>query len=145
MIGCRIAYVLDPYLAVFRQSELSNRTERAAIEAEIGCEAADSIRYDADHTLFFDDGGLRDGITHYTMLEGYPDPLVGKLVLLHSDFSEQKPTLSMQRALARFQCYRAVMDPIIKTSSTVKDDLTNFITGVSEFKLRIEQVVIAIR
>lgn len=145
MIGCRIAYVLDPYLAVLRQSELSDRAELTAIEAEIGCDAVDSIRYDADHTLFFDDSGLRDGITHYTRLEGYPDPLVGKLVLLHSDSNEQKPTLSMQDVLARFQCYRAVMDPIIKTSSTVTADLTNFISGVTGFTLRIEQFSIAIR
>ena len=82
MIGTRIAYVLDPQMAVFRQAKLSEGEGFKAIKNEIGSDAIDTLHLDSDHSLFFDDEGLRGSITHYTMLEGHPDPLAGRLLLL---------------------------------------------------------------
>src|SRR5690606_15353171 len=117
MIGTRIAYVLDPQMAVFRQAKLSEGEGFKAIKNEIGSDAIDTLHLDSDHSLFFDDEGLRGSITHYTMLEGHPDPLAGRLLLLADDPDEKQPGLSMEKALARFRCYRAVLDPVFETTN----------------------------
>lgn len=141
--GRRI-YLLDPAQAEFRAVEVSV-LGMDVISAHLGCIAADSIRFDECHLLFFDDEGLRDGISHYTTIEGYPDPLGGRLILASSnEVIASGPLISMEAALSRFRCYRAVMDPIIEQSCVFNGDVMSFISTVSGFRTRIEPVGIRI-
>lgn len=140
----RIIYLLDPAQAAFRAVEVS-MLGTEVISAYLGCAAADSIRFDECHLLFFDDEGLRDGISHYTTIEGYPDPLGGRLILASSnDLIASGPLISMEAALSRFRCYRSVMDPIIERSCVSNGDIVSFISTVSGFRTRIEPVGIRI-
>lgn len=34
------------------------------------------------HTLFVDEEGLQDGLTAFKILEGFPQPIAGKIVLV---------------------------------------------------------------
>lgn len=144
MVEGRTFYLLDPAQAVFCAIEVST-LGAGIINAYLGCEAADSIRFDERHLLFFDDEGLRNGISHYTAIEGYPDPLGGRLILAPgNDLIASRPLISMEKALARFRCYRSVMDPIIDQLCVSKDDVVSFISAVSGFRTRIEPVSIRI-
>lgn len=137
-------YILDPHRAQFRIECVRDLTE-AAIEQLTQSDSVDSIAFDGEHALYFDDCGLKEGISHYTLLEGYPDPLVGILVLApRKGAPALRPTISLAEAAARFQLFRPVMDPIIKSSRISKGDMTSYISAVDSFTARIEQVPLQI-
>jgi len=144
MAGTRTVYLLDPQNALFEAIEIEVG-DQEAINTELECEAADSLRFDDHHTLYFDDQGLCRGMSQYTMLDGYPDPLGGKLLLAaNGDEDGAAPHMDLAEALNRFHCFRPVMDPVIVTSSTLRDGVISFISGVSQFTTRIEPMEIKV-
>jgi hypothetical protein len=144
MAGIRTVYLLDPESALFQAITITVGDESAIIN-ELGCEAVDFFRFDEQHTLFFDDEGLRAGISYYTIVDGFPDPLGGKLLLAaDEDEDGAAPHLELREAVVRFHCFRAVMDPIIVSSQSLRDDLVSFVSAVKGFATRIEPVDIEV-
>lgn len=144
MAGTSTVYLLDPQNALFEAIEIEVG-DHDAITWELECESADSLPFDENHTLYFDDAGLRAGISHYTILDGYPDPLGGKLLLAANDAEEgAAPYMDLAEALNRFHCFKPVMDPVIETSSDFRDDVVSFISGVTQFNTRIVQIEIKV-
>mgnify|MGYP001430075340 CR=1 FL=1 len=133
-----IVYVLDPVLAQFR-AQLVPELSPDAIREIIECTAVDSIPFDSEHTLYFDDEGLRNGLSHYTMLDGFPDPLIGKLLLAASSARNKAPLIPIGEAAARFHSYRPVIDPVIRSDRISRNDVTSFISAVEGFTARIER------
>lgn len=139
----RMVYILDPYLAIFRSAAICGRDIVSEIRQLVGAAGIDSFALDHDHSLYFDDAGLKDGITHYSMVDGHPDPLVGRLIIASSG-DTVTPTLSAQTALSRIHCYHPVMDPVIEKSRSETGQITVFLSAVTGFKLRIAPLEISI-
>jgi hypothetical protein len=80
--------------------------------------AFEFVRFDERHSLFVDEEGLRDGLTAFTIFEGYPQPLAGKIVLVGGDGREPytSPMISLEDAAAHFKCCRPVLDPVFATN-----------------------------
>ncbi|WLE00563.1 hypothetical protein PX860_27155 (plasmid) [Agrobacterium leguminum] len=134
-------YVITPadgFIWVRHISSFSN----SALGKEIGCQGVSSLPVEGEHIVYYDDEGLRDGIDHYFQLEGHPDPLVGKLLIASTRFD--RPTLSLESIASKFTLYKPVIDPIIKSTQTVVDDLRLYINGVDGFSARIISVDIQI-
>lgn len=76
------AYLLDPDpdTTIFRAFELPDGISFKPIHDLIGCRLIELVRFDERHSLFVDEEGLRDGLTAFTIFEGYPQPLAGKIV-----------------------------------------------------------------
>jgi hypothetical protein len=118
-------YLLDPTTAQIKRTpirELSAQCLRKLVE----CEALGTLSFDASHTLYFDDEGLVDSLSHYMLLDGHPDPLIGKVFLLANDAAA--PAISMAD----------VIDPVLKASSTTHADIVYYISAIEKFVPRIQ-------
>ncbi|MBB4590417.1 hypothetical protein GGE50_006349 [Rhizobium leguminosarum] len=137
----KTAYLLDPETTLFRPVKLQDGISFKPLYELIGCRLIEVVRFDEKHSLFVDEEGLRDGLTAFTLFEGYPQPLAGKLVLVGGDGSEPytSPLISIEDASAYFTCCRPVVDPVFATA----DELTPrglLITGaLLGFQLRFER------
>ncbi|TIM05514.1 hypothetical protein [Mesorhizobium sp.] len=67
------AYLLDPETTNFRAVEFPAGNSYKPLYDLISCQMIE-----VGHTLFIDEEGLRDGLTAFTIFEGYPQPLAGK-------------------------------------------------------------------
>ncbi len=69
--------------------------------------------FDTNHVLIGDEEGLRDGLTAFTVFDGYPQPLAGKIVLAGLDGSHVlPPQISIEEAAARLNVCKPVLDPV---------------------------------
>lgn len=141
MSNGHLAYAISPYPGQIRVQPFTDFTT-ASLTEFLECSAVDSFPFDGDHTLYFDDEGLQDGIDHYFALAGHTDPLVGKLLITanHGD----RPLLSMREVVLRFNLFRPVIDPVIKSSRVLRNDLILFTNTVDRFEARIAQFDIEI-
>lgn len=107
-------YSLESETAIFRAAELSDRNSIAAISNLIGSDLIQMIRFDDMHALFVEEEALRAGLTAFTIFDGYPTPLAGKIALLGGNGSQPycSPSITMTEAARRFQCCRPVLDPV---------------------------------
>lgn len=112
------AYLLDPETTIFRTVELPGGISFKPIYDLIGCRLIELVRFDERHSLFVDEEGLRDELTAFTIFEGYPQPLAGKIVLVGGDGREPytSPLISLEDAAAHFKCCRPVLDPVFATN-----------------------------
>ncbi|MAY64081.1 MAG: hypothetical protein CML29_17900 [Rhizobiales bacterium] len=141
----RIIYVLDPYSATLATVTIPDNDESGAYRRIIGSDGVDRVQFDRNHSLYFDDEGLADGITHYTMVDGHSDPMVGRLVIASDDAALSAPSLSAQSVLDRISCFQAVMDPVIRTTEATSEGMTTYVSAVSGFNFRVAPVTIRIR
>lgn len=141
----REVYLLDPHLECLFILNVKELITAAEIKTLIGSDSVDVLGFDSDHLIYFDDEGLRSGINHYTMLEGHPDPLVGKLLIAHRDLTRSVVFISPVEFLARLRCYKPVIDPVIESIETKYGHLTTFISAVTGFQTRIQATPIVIR
>ena len=133
------AYVLDPVQAQFK-AQLLPDVELNTIRTILGVEAVDTFAFDGQHTVYFDDEGLQNGLTHYITVQGQPDPVVGFLVLLaNADSGSRRPLMPIEDAASAFSLYRPVMDPIFSAVRASHGDLTTFVSAVEGFETRIER------
>jgi len=137
----RLVYILDPSAAEFRSVDLPDLSLTTIKEA-LGYDAVDTVKFDTDHVIFYNDNGLQHGISHYIRLSGHPDPFVGRILLASS--GDADPLLSAQDACARFALYKPVMDPVVTSSRASNGDHTTFISTVEGFDTRIEQFELAV-
>ncbi|NKJ40303.1 hypothetical protein [Rhizobium sp. SG570] len=134
MSHAHAAYLISPYPPQIKLQPL-NGLDATSLAEFLDYTAVDSIRFDANHTLYFDDEGLHDGIDHYFTLEGHSDPLVGKLLIIAN--SSNAPLIQMKEVANRFKLYRPVIDPVMKSSRAIIDDLVLFTNTVDRFEARI--------
>lgn len=134
-------YLVDPTTAQIRRvpiRELSPQCLRNLVD----CEALGTLSFDADHTLYFDDEGLVDSLNHYMLLDGHPDPLIGKVLLLANE--RAAPTISMAEMIARLNLYKPVLDPVLKAAATTRADVVYYLSAVEKFVPRIQRHIINI-
>ncbi|MER8374521.1 protein psiB [Mesorhizobium sp. M1406] len=114
-------YLLDPETSIFRAVEFPAGNSYKPLYDLIGCRMIEVVRFDERHSLFVDEEGLRDGLSAFTILEIYPQPLAGKIVLVDGDGSEPyaSPLISLEDAAACFKCCRPVVDPVFATGDEV--------------------------
>jgi hypothetical protein len=141
MIAPRIAYLIDPDTSKICK-KFFRRNQGAFIADAIDCDVVDVITFDGAHSLYFDDAGLRNGLNHYMMLDGYPDPLIGKLLLLSN--SAEEPSVSMLEVAGRIQLFKPVLDPVIVATLFEADDVVFHISAVEKFTSRIERFAITV-
>ncbi len=56
---------------------------------------------------------MRDGLTAFTVFDGYPQPLAGKIVLAGLDGSHVlPPQISIEEATTRLSVCKPVLDPV---------------------------------
>lgn len=138
-----MVYLLDPEKGAIKSCRIDSRSEHCLSELS-GHKALDRFRFDESHWLYFDDEGLREGVTHYIAVEGYPDPLVGRVVLVGAGENQPEPRISMRDALTRFRCFRAVMDPVIESTHTIVNEVETYVSHVKSFQPRIEEYPLTI-
>jgi hypothetical protein len=144
MTGRYTAYVLDPILARFT-TQLLPDVRSNTIKNILGVEAVDTVAFDHQHTIYFNDDGLQNGITHYITIQGQPDPVVGVLILLaNPDTGSCKPLIPIEDAASAFGLYRPVMDPIVTATRASQGDVTTFISTIEGFSTRTERFPIHI-
>lgn len=141
----REVYLLDPYLECLFVLDVEDLITAAEIKNLIGSDSVDVIGFDSDHLIYFDDEGLRSGINHYTMLQGHPDPLVGKLLISHRDLTRSVVFISPLEFLDQLTCYKPVIDPVIESIETKEGRLTTYISAVTGFQTRIQATAFVIR
>ncbi|WP_339760438.1 hypothetical protein [uncultured Hoeflea sp.] len=135
------AYLIDPEACLIRPTEMQS-LNNSLIADVIDCDAADFLMFDTVHSLYFDDTGLRNGLTHYMMLQGHADPLAGKMLLVRN--AGPQPAISMQEVAARISLFKPVLDPVIVTKCIEHDDVSYHVSAVEEFKPRLELFVLTI-
>nr|WP_244425658.1 DUF3846 domain-containing protein [Sinorhizobium fredii] len=92
--------MLDPETTIFKPVELQVDLGIRPLYAIIGCRLLEVVRFDERHTLFVDEEGLQDGLTAFTIFEGFPQPIAGKIVLVGGDGSTPytSPLISLEDA-----------------------------------------------
>ncbi|MES0000949.1 DUF3846 domain-containing protein [Mesorhizobium sp. M0051] len=112
-------YLLDPETTIFRAVEFPAGNSYKPLHDLIGCRMTEVVRFDERHSLFVDEEGLREGLSAFTIFEGYPQPLAGKIVLVGGDGCElyASPLISVEDAAAFFKCCRPVRDPVFATGN----------------------------
>lgn len=133
-------YVLDPETTLFRPMLMSTKNGFTPLYEAMGCTLVETLRFDDRHLLFADEDGLRDGLTAFTIFDGYPQPLAGKLVLACLDDEPfASPLMSIEDAAKRFQCARPLLDPVYDTSTGSSGSGLVFATVLQGFQTRIER------
>ena len=104
MVRANTAYVLDPETTIFKPVELQVDLGIRPLYAIIGCRLLEVVRFDERHTLFVDEEGLQNGLTAFTIFEGFPQPIAGKIVLVGGDGSTPytSPQKLQERKLSRY-------------------------------------------
>lgn len=136
-------YLLDPANGVMTLETVPIRDAGSVLGLLIGTSGVGKARYDDHHTIYFDDGGLHNGVTAYTLFDGYPEPLCGKVVVAPNSLATSSgPSVGMEMVLGQCRCYRAVLDPVIETVERVDGEVHHFISRVTEFKPRVERILL---
>lgn len=134
-------YLLDPANCVVTTESVVFREFGSGLKSLLGASGAARTRYDDHHSLFFDDRGLCDGITAYTLFDGFPEPLCGRLVIAPNALSSvAAPLIAVDQVLRRCRCHRVVMDPVIETIKVVEGEVQHFISRVTGFTPRVERI-----
>lgn len=136
MNGGILAYLIEPEQGTMKSCRIDSASAKCLLELS-GHKALDRLRFDENHWLYFDDEGLRDGVTHYLAVDGHPDPLIGSVALVSTE--EAAPRIAMQEALSRFRCFRAVMDPVIESTHTIVNNIETYVSSVKSFHPRVEE------
>lgn len=76
-------YLIDPAARTITPIQYGG--DYREISRFIGCDYFTAVHLDEGDTLYLDDEGLMKGPTHFFKVQGYPEPLAGKAVLLGSD------------------------------------------------------------
>jgi hypothetical protein len=106
-------YLLDPEAGTIQAAEVAAPSAFSQTYGLIGCQLVEVVPFDTNHVLIVDEEGLRDGLTAFTIFEGYPQPLAGKIVLASLDGSHVlPPQISIEEAANRFRCCKPVLDPV---------------------------------
>lgn len=133
-------YVLDPETTLFRLMLMSTEHGFKPLYAAMGCTLVEALRFDDRHLLFADEDGLRDGLTAFTIFDGYPQPLAGKLVLACLDDEPfATPLISIEDAANRFECARPLLDPVFSSEEGTRGSGLVFSTVLQGFQTRIER------
>ncbi|MCA1444661.1 hypothetical protein I6F07_31710 [Ensifer sp. IC4062] len=130
-----LVYLLDPETTLFRAVELAGAVSVKPISDLLGCEVAHE-----SHWLFVDEEGLRPGVTAFTIFDGYPQPLGGKIILAGDKRSESyhSPSINIGDAAAHFQCCRPVIDPVFVTPCDVQSKGLILAGVLTDLNVRIE-------
>lgn len=136
-----IIYLLDPDTTIFRPMTVPTDTGFKPIYQQIGCRLVDLVRFDDRHYLFVDEDGLSEGMTSFTIFDGYPQPLAGKIVLAGMDgpMGFSTPQISLHDAGKRFECCRPVLDPVFSSTDYHTPDGYIGFRGLKGFQARIER------
>lgn len=133
-------YVLDPETTLFRHMLMSTEHGFTPLYEAMGCSLVEALRFDDRHLLFADEDGMRDGLTSFTIFDGYPQPLAGKLVLACLDDEPfATPLISIEDAAARFKCARPLLDPVYASEDGKPGSAIVFSTVLQGFQTRIER------
>ncbi len=121
MMRVNTAYLLDPETTIFKPVELPVSMGIRPIYDLIDCRLLEGVRFDERHTLFVDEEGLKEGLTAFTIFEGYPQPLAGKIALVGGDGCEPytSPLISLGDAAQHFRCCRPVLDPVFAKADEI--------------------------
>ncbi|MEY9534693.1 DUF3846 domain-containing protein [Sinorhizobium fredii] len=121
MLRANTAYVLDPETTIFKPVGLPVSTGIRPVYDLIGCRLLEVVRFDERHTLLVDEEGLQEGLTAFTIFEGFPQPIAGKIVLVGGDGSSPytSPLVSLEDAAKHFKCCRPVLDPVFAKTDEI--------------------------
>ncbi|MCT7377964.1 protein psiB [Chelativorans salis] len=141
MTKTTILYVLDPETTIFRGVTVSADAGIKGIYELIGSRKIDAVLFDERHSLYLNNDGLKDGLTAYTIFDGYPQPLAGKLVLAAEsrDRLYRTPLMSLTAAARHFECCRPVLDPVYATGCGSNRKGMLFVGALCGFQARIER------
>lgn len=135
------AYLLDPETTIFKPVELPVSTGIRPIYELIGCRLLEVVRFDERHTLFVDEEGLHEGLTAFTIFEGFPQPIAGKIVLVGGDGREPytSPLISLEDAAKHFKCCRPVLDPVFAKADELSSGGIIIAGALAGLQCRIER------
>ncbi|MCA1441907.1 protein psiB [Ensifer sp. IC4062] len=141
MVRANTAYVLDPETTIFKPIELQVDLGIRPLYAIIGCRLLEVVRFDERHTLFVDEEGLQDGLTAFTIFEGFPQPIAGKIVLVGGDGSTPytSPLISLEDAAKHFKCCRPVLDPVFAKADEISPGGIIIAGALAGLQCRIER------
>ncbi len=141
----RVIYLLDPIKRTLFILETSSCRTITEIKKAIDCDSVDAVFIDGEHVIYFDDDGLKPGIDNYTIIDGHPDPFVGKIMIMHRELDESVLFADPQEILSKLRSYRSVIDPIIQTVETGSENITTFLSAVNGFTTRIVEIDLVVR
>ncbi|MQB13173.1 DUF3846 domain-containing protein [Agrobacterium sp. ICMP 6402] len=135
MTKAATVYLLDPEAGTIQTVEIDARSAFAQTYTLIGCELVQVVPFDSHHVLVIDEDGLQDGLTSFTIADGYPQPLAGKIVLVGAHNGERFTPLqiTIEDAAKRFTVCKPVLDPVFASidETTMKGViLAGFLTGL---------------
>ena len=132
------AYLLDPAARTLAEVEIETGHPTKSIAARIGCARIDAMALDQTNTVYLDDDGLTDGLTCITKLDGFPNPLAGKLVIAGTgpEGEAEAPTLSAEQIAKICTIHFPVFDPVFETINQPPI----FGSRITGFDLRFEKV-----
>lgn len=115
-------YLLDPETTILRAVTPETASGFRPFYDLIGAQSINVLRFDDRHSLYVDEDGLKPGITSFTIVGGYPQPIAGRIALIAGDGADPytSPLITLEDAARRFTCCRPVLDPVFANA----DDTT---------------------
>ncbi len=77
----KTVYLVDPEAGTIKPQRSQHLAHSLRPNGLIGCQLVEVVPFDTNHVLIVDEEGLRDGLAAFTVFDGYPQPLAGKIVL----------------------------------------------------------------
>ncbi|RVI80488.1 protein psiB [Sinorhizobium meliloti] len=140
MVRANTAYVLDPE-TIFKPVALQVDLAIRPLYEIIGCRLLEVVRFNERHTLFVDEEGLQDGLTAFTIFEGFPQPIAGKIVLVGGDGSTPYtfPLISLEDAAEHLKCCRPVLAPVFAKADEISPGGIIIAGALAGLQCRIER------
>lgn len=115
------AFLIDPARFVIEPVDIHPDNAAHQIYAHIGCDRFDAVYLDNHDTLYVDDEGLLKPQHHFIILDGYPQPLAGKGLLLgatpHGDNADAH--ISLQQLTDKITFMERLLGPVVSLRAAV--------------------------
>ncbi|MCJ8521823.1 hypothetical protein ABID21_004988 [Pseudorhizobium tarimense] len=104
---------MDPEAGTIQAAEVAAPIAFSQTYRLIGCQLVEFVPFDTNHVLIVDEEGLCEGLSAFTVFDGYPQPLAGKIVLASLDRSHLlPPQISIEEVAMRMNVCKPVLDPV---------------------------------
>lgn len=133
------AYVLDPATQIMRPVKLDARDPGRDVNRHLGCIFTERVPVDHGHAIYIDDNGMNNSLSGFTILDGWPNPLAGRLVVVGIDENGRRvtPSLSMSEIAEKLTVVRPALDPLFETFTARSESVFVAGTRVGNFAVRL--------
>jgi len=119
------AYLIDPAAFAITPIDINPHNILSDLYTYIGCSTVDATSMDNGDTLYVDDEGLLKPQVHFIIVDGYPQPLAGKAVLLGStpNGNSTNPSIALGALTARLTFMERLIGPVVSLRKAARPSI----------------------